>query len=343
MLHELSGHKGGVQCLSACLTTGIVASGGEDSTVRIWDLRSHGNLSAGRVRASLCITRCFDGDCVTATAWSATNEHTLFVAAGTKLLEFDTRAGANGSVLLTVPVAVRCVREDEINSVDVFRGESETCHVAIADDTGVVCVVDIPLGSGGEIGESRTRTLSHAPASICSCARFRPDHQQHLASGALDGTLAMWDWKRNRLVTKIDFQKDFPTEAEGTLQLINPPLVHDLSFTHGGDKLACALGDGSFSVFDYQRRKQLFRRTDAHAGATCLVYYPTERSVFGDDVLFSLGTDGRMKMWKSDNPEEGDPLCEVVLAGKPNAICSAGTHVLVAGTESGIAVYGTRC
>ena len=64
----------------------MVATGAEDSTVRLWDLRGGDGAAAARSsRVAHCLCRCFGGEAVTSVVFGAGGASRLFCSAGGKV------------------------------------------------------------------------------------------------------------------------------------------------------------------------------------------------------------------------------------------------------------------
>jgi WD40 repeat protein len=52
----LKGHVGGVNCVAACDTSGLVVTGGDDGTVRVWDATSMACVATLRGHTSYIVS-----------------------------------------------------------------------------------------------------------------------------------------------------------------------------------------------------------------------------------------------------------------------------------------------
>ncbi|CAM9549411.1 unnamed protein product [Scytosiphon promiscuus] len=300
---RLQGHKGQVLCVAAPdekAGEALVATSAEDSTVRLWDLRDGGTAAAAAARGesgssssprvAMCLCRCFGGEAVSSVVFGAGGATRLYCSAGGKVLEFDLRtSGGSRALLMTSPTAVFDDAEEEVNELAVHpKGH----YLAAADDSGVVKVYN-----------TRTRrvdkTLRNTHTSICHSVRFRPRASWDIASGALDSTLAFWDFSTGRVRRKLNFTEDLglsssdsSASSSSPQQLFNPPFVHSVDFTSDGRYLAAGLGDSGVVIVDAKTRAPV-GRCDGHSAPISQVHYPS----FASEILFSAGNDKRLLVW----------------------------------------------
>lgn len=148
-------------------------------------------------------------------------EHTLFAAAGSCVLELDLRAGLG-------PAAVRrcfAANADEVNCVAASAANGG--WLAAADDSGEMQVISlapaagstaaaateghtggsaaggvvVPAAEGGFPRPARPaayKTLRRGHSNIAAAAAFRPHRPWELLSGGLDSTVVKWDFSRLR-------------------------------------------------------------------------------------------------------------------------------------------------
>jgi WD40 repeat protein len=199
----LCGHTDDVACLAVQSNTShSLASGSEDSTVRLWDLRA-----AAQSQCISCISTIFKNEPVVSLAWHPTEEHRLLAAAGCEVCECDLRklsdapsavlahrytanevhqwrlsteltANMQSSSVLTLRTmhAFALMLQDEVNHLDVH---CDGAYFSAADDTGAVRIYDLKT-------KKSHRNLKNAHTNLCSMALFRPKASGDLASAALD-------------------------------------------------------------------------------------------------------------------------------------------------------------
>lgn len=360
-LVALRGHRGSVNALAADerQLPHVVASGGDDGSCRLWDVRSGratrsvnvrralGVASSRELRASLAGAelRAAEGaaeDEAAVHSLAFADNALLLAAAGNKVLSFDLRSEA-----LVLDCAAReplQESDDEVNSIAVHPGKARR-YLSVPDDSGDVRVYDLET-------HRVFKTLRGQHANICSAAPFRPSGAPwDLVSAGLDGFVLFWDFSRGRLKFKIDLNLGVETAASGA-QLFNPPLVHALEFAPNGKTLAAALGDASVALIDFNSRR-VVRRLRRHRAAVAQVHFPVFKS---DEWLLSAGNDSSVCVWdyrgaltREDPIEDGeladafnpDVVKAFDVADKPNAIATTSHQnlVLVADTSSVISAY----
>jgi WD40 repeat protein len=243
---ELRGHRGAVNCLSAAGE--VLASGGEDGTIRLWDIAAgcstRALLSAQqRPVNAVCVGR---GGC----------EHYVLAAAGREVFAYDLRAP--GMVLRQPAVPSLGRTREEVSSLAL---DSSGRHVAIGDDSGEVRLVDLD-------GEAQLPAMQAAHGSICSCVQLRPSAGLELVSGGMDACILRWDGTTGRLLRGWSLAA--PAE-EQPAQLVNPRFVHWLDYAPGGACFAAALGDGSIELRGSEEGQVLACADDAHRAAASQV------------------------------------------------------------------------
>ena len=271
---RLAGHKGEVLCLDASCGDGsssgissgirssssssssssrdpVLASGGEDGTVRLWDLQ------AGRASRAIMLPAA-DGDgsdnAVNAVCLglSGASEHWVYAATGATVCGYDLRAPG---MLLREPTRRFTPSRDEIGQLALH----ESGALAAADDAGEVRVYDVAGGAGDLLA-----TLAGGHSSLCGCAAFRPGRPWELYSAGLDAVCVRWDWKAAASMASWPLARLFAIDEKA--QLLNPRHAHCLSFAPDGGTFALALGDGSVEVRLAESGEPL-AAVDAHRAA----------------------------------------------------------------------------
>lgn len=95
---NLCGHTDGINCLTYWNT--VAASGSDDHTVRLWDLKN---------KSSIAVLDGFFEKRITALCHNPRMTRQLFVACGNKILEFDVRNTSGVvSVMESVLFLIQC-------------------------------------------------------------------------------------------------------------------------------------------------------------------------------------------------------------------------------------------
>ena len=202
--------------------------------------------AAGRVQQGL-------GDAVAALCCHPAEDHTLFAAAGSAVLQLDLRRGLDSAAVLRS----FAVNQDEVNSVAVSAANGG--WLAAGDDSGEVQVISLQLpaapaaaaagaeaATAAEAGAQATaeaaaaaaaaaaepvrpaaayKTLRRGHTNICSAVAFRPHRPWELLSGGLDASVVRWDYSRLRPLHSWSLNSE-ATASGGGLGCQAAPLQH---------------------------------------------------------------------------------------------------------------------
>ena len=306
-LASLSGHKGAVTCVDAgagAATPGaperLLASGGEDGSVRIWDLATARGVRAllppeGGEVAAVCLGR---GE-----RWGSW----VYAAVGRAILGFDLRAPG---VLLRQPAWTLAASSDDV--ADLAASENGAL-LAAADDAGDVQLVR--LGGAPELTAPPpvdAYTGAHGD-SLCTCAAFRPAAAgagAELCSGGLDCHVVrhgFGDSAGGGAPSPLARWSLAPPAAAASAQLVNPRYVFSLSYSADGETLAVALGDGTLELRD-AGCGDLLASADAHHSAASQVRFLGRATAGGAVPLVSAGDDRRLRLWTTHGAVAGFEL-----------------------------------
>src|SRR6266542_2893088 len=171
-LATLRGHRGMVRSLALSPDGALLASGGEDHQIRVWDAATY------RLRLTL------DGhtDTVNSVAFAPDNTLLASASADRTVRLWDSSTGRE--------VATLTPSTQVVNSV-AFSPDGEVLASAGADAKVYLWQV---------ASRQPLRMLEGHRKSIRTVA-FSPDGQT-LASGGEDGTILLWDWKVGRSVAR---------------------------------------------------------------------------------------------------------------------------------------------
>lgn len=369
----LRGHRGNVNAVEA--QDGFVfASGSDDKTLRIWDIRQSPQ------RARYCLCECFPA-AVDSMTFHPKDQHALYAASGNQILVFDLRSfGASGSIVQRSPLCIidiyaaekaeggACDNEVEINTIR-FHPKGE--HLAVGDDRGKVVIMERNRAPGvGPAAWKLSKCLSRSMhSSIIGSVAFRPNSSRELVSGGFDCVACSWDFGLGKPLASCNFgavpDSSRSEDCGSPFHLVNPPFVHALQYISSGRAVLACLGDGTMRAVKASTMATLVS-VEAHRGmATCLHVLPGSELASGSacDVAVTGGIDGAIRGWrvlssttvpaamarnKKDAPLElqVDPIFQIEHGCKVNAVAAfpgtAGgelSHVVVADASHNLTLY----
>ncbi|KAI9243614.1 WD40-repeat-containing domain protein [Phascolomyces articulosus] len=283
---RLNGHKGAVLCAKysedSPLGPNILASGSEDQTCRLWDLR--------QMRVAKGIQK-FD-DAVSSVAFGQKSE--LYLSVGTKIYTYDLR---QDGMIISEPVQQYEFSQDEINNIDIHPNGK---YLATADDQGEIKVIDLKR-------HKLYKKLVKKHNNISMAVRFRPKKPWEVWSGGLDCRLFQWDFSRGTPLNGYDTNASEPSST----QMFNPPFVYSIDISFSGQWVAAGLGDCSIQILgevggSKKKKKQTChaRLMDAHTNlVNCLSFLPSQGDSSSSEQLLSGSANGILARWELDEEQ----------------------------------------
>lgn len=312
------GHQGAVLTMDYSSSLSCLLSGSEDCTARLWDLRSSKSTNciiAGEEVTAVAFGPSFLPPSPETTGFS--QNYIIYLGMGTKVIGFDLRKVSSPIVRLgddSIVAETFLEADDEINQIVLVEQQhkrgSTSLHLAAADDTGMVQVLDITGQTPSKGKSPLKRNLLHCAerANMVTSAVFRPRSKNlELASGGTDCQVCLWDANKPK---KPLFAKKITadTSAGSRTQLCNPPMVHSLAWSPSGRLLAAGLGDGTASVYSIENRScvEVARLQEAndHDSSVASVIFPallpaasSQHAASQDRLLACIRNDAVIKMW----------------------------------------------
>ena len=308
------------------------------------------DLRENNTKASLnCVLS--SNEAATSACFHPKDENLAFVSVGMTVREVDLRKlAAEGKAKGGADEVGRvvCRTEEEVGQCAVSTSGG---HLACADDSGTVTVIDLDRQrKGGKAGGSQAvkRLVRDGHQNtICSSVCFRPRQPWDVVSGGLDCAVVLWDFNKARAKLRLTSQSDDPRTSE--TQVFNPPMVHALAVPNTkslANHVACARGDASVAVYeickDAVRRRLLLKSSKGHSssvGHCCFAEYSADRH------LISGGNDGRLVVWNWLQDAEGAEDL-VSWSGSHGSkvnwtatLPGSSENVLVADTSNKVSVY----
>ena len=338
---SLRGHKAAVNAVSFASETNF-ATGSDDSTVRVWDLRTQKPIK--------CMLGCFSGQAVDSVAFGKNESHcgpVLYTAAGQHIYSFDLR---KEGVLDRQPLhAMRvCAEGSPDTEVECLGLHPSGDSLLVGDSDGAITILD---STSYDVIAQLSGVHSSVITSLCIDS---PDGH-YLLSGALDCSLCKWDLTTgqpaanpvsfNDLSSRLQHARGAESEA-GLGQMINPPFVHGASFVCAGQCLLSVNGDGSVNLFDANSLELLASARNAHASMIGALHVAD----YDGSSFFTGGNDKVIQAWIVMEEDEGtlalSSIWKLLHAEKINAISGPlgdrpfdGRSFVVADTSCEIKVY----
>eukprot|EP00027_Filamoeba_sp_ATCC50430_P004777 CAMPEP_0168560754 /NCGR_PEP_ID=MMETSP0413-20121227/11230_1 /TAXON_ID=136452 /ORGANISM="Filamoeba nolandi, Strain NC-AS-23-1" /LENGTH=345 /DNA_ID=CAMNT_0008592079 /DNA_START=60 /DNA_END=1097 /DNA_ORIENTATION=- len=271
-LKPLKGHTKSIQCLEINEANGMLASGSDDKTVRIWDLKTGKSV------------RCLTGfsNPVNAVAFDSAGTNSLFAASGNSLFSFDLR---KPSVILSEFEKVS-FNSDEINQMSVRSN-----FIALCDDAGEIKVLKLEQQSPANQSEPKIelfRTLRKQHSNICTSVRFHPTRDGEVISGGLDGKVIVWDFNKLKQLMSFDL-----IEKNSGNQIVNPAFVFSLDISSDQPLIAVGLGDHTIAILSTRLKKKIASLEQHTSSVSQVIFTP-----FDQRYLISGGNDAKIILWK---------------------------------------------
>jgi len=284
-INILKGHKETVTCLALSPSGNLLVSGSQDSTVRVWDLKSGKVIKA--------IKDCFKNDNeenseISSVCFSTQNDNDLFVASNHRIYCFDL---TDSGMIITKENYIYDFNLDEINDIKV---NDKGNYLAACDDFGVIYIVDL-----------ETKKLIKKPHNghdnICTCVEFRPKNKWEVWSGGMDCKLFKWDISRGIPTRNYDMINKNINSSN--VKMVNPPFVHKIAISSDGHTIAVGLGDGSIQFLKQTKvggnKKKakmewepIWRLEDAHT------WVVSDLTFITPTILVSGANDGKINLIK---------------------------------------------
>ncbi|HRL12662.1 MAG TPA: WD40 repeat domain-containing protein [Aggregatilineales bacterium] len=291
LLRTLEGHIDAVTAVAFSPEGDLLASAGDDTSVRLWDTANGQQTDEQYEHLSFAKAVAFgpEGDLLASAGW---DRRLLLwtVSGGTAAMNrvvegftavIDRIAFSPDGDLIVFGVGDGVIRVADTVSGEIVQAFQvnalQITDVAFSPDGALIA------GAGGfpdttvilldaATGEAIASLTGHSGSA--TALAFHPDGEI-LASAGDDGTVRLWDVAGGTQVANL-LQEDWVT---------------DLAFSPDGNLLAVALQDGSVRLWDFAGRAEI-AYIQAHAGVVTSVTFSPD-----GDLLATAGDDGLINLW----------------------------------------------
>lgn len=283
--HALEGHSDFIKTVAISPDDKILASGGPDKIIKLWNLetgRSIGDLSE---HSSAIISLAFSRDGKTL----ASSSNMEFMDGSIKL--WDTNTWKVKQTLGTSFLALR-------TSAIAFSLDDNSLATAHLGAT-------LPFDAGINIwnlATGKVRDTLRGHGWEAQSIAFTPDGR-FLVSGGADGAIKIWNWSSGKLLNTLN--RPDPSEIAASLVSwldSSVGLIWCIDICPDGQIVASGDSKGLIKLWNIQTKKLLGTLTEHSGHVSDLAFSPD------GDILASAGSDNTVKIWNRASGELLDTL-----------------------------------
>jgi len=216
-------------------TQGVLASGSEDKTVRIWDMKS--NKGVMLMKDEKHMTEDINS------VKFMQQGNLLIASSGKKICIFDLR---QSKIILNSLQILGDFNSDGINELDVSDNQIAAC-----DDSGEITVVDVNYGDSTM---SVVKTLRHKHLNICYSVAINKDKIDEIVSGGFDCKIVLWNMTNPSKTHSKNVGDIIVQNFDKSALTYNPPFVLSVCYM-SKDTVIAGLGNGSVATFRTNKMK----------------------------------------------------------------------------------------
>lgn len=306
--HRLTGHSDFIKAVAISPDNKVLASGGGDKIVKLWNLETGEAVGELRGHSSPIYALAFSHDGKTLA--SASNME--FMDGTIKLWDTETWK----------------VKETLGKSLIALR----TCAIAFSpDDNRLVTAhlgATVPFDAGINIWNLATGKVQKTLRGHGWEARslvFTPD-KQYLVSGGTDGAIKLWNWSSGELEKTLN--RPEPSDITGSIigwLASYSEFIWCIDISHDGQIVATGDSNGLINLWNINDKKVIRTLTEHSRDVSGLAFSPDGQ------LLASASSDNTVKIW---NPATGECLDTLQHQNRVNCVAfSSDGKTLVSGSS----------